>query len=425
VTDVQPAAAPRTDNLTVVGIGGDIGMYALCRAFHEQYGALSVVLSTVATRAMKDSAFVENVVVPGLDDTEVLLEALEDQAERLSDRTLILLTNSDWHVATIVAHRERLAAAGYHFSYPSAEVLRQVSSKDGFAEVCAQVGIDTPKTVPVNIPALGGEVDRTPEIPFSYPLIAKPADSSQWQNVHFPGKLKVHELDSQEELQELIAHLVRAEYPGTLLVQEFIPGDETQIRSLTAYRDSAGKVTLLASGRVLLEEHTPGTLGIPSAILVEQYPEAMAAAEWFLEHVGYTGFANFDFKQDPETGREVFFEVNPRVGRNNYYVTGSGANVAKALVEDVVLGNEIPQLRPTRDICYCVVPFDLLCRYITDRALLARLKDLKRHGAVVNPLRYSGDSGLRRRLITEGIIQNYRRKYRQYFPPPRANSGAA
>ena len=55
-----------------VGVGGDIGVYALLRAFHEQYGTPAVALSSVATRAMTDSTFVTNVVVPGIDDAAVL-----------------------------------------------------------------------------------------------------------------------------------------------------------------------------------------------------------------------------------------------------------------------------------------------------------------------------------------------------------------
>jgi predicted ATP-grasp superfamily ATP-dependent carboligase len=298
--------------------------------------------------------------------------------------------------------------------------LAQVSTKAGFAEVCDAVGIPTPATVAVNIPELqeSGQSPAEVKIDFEFPVIAKPSDSSQWQNVHFPGKLKVHELENRAELDALIQKLIVADYPGTLLVQDLIPGDETQLRSLTAYRDSGGQVTLLATGRVLLEECTPGTLGIPAAILVEPYEAAMAAATRFLNHVDYQGFANFDFKRDSRTGEDVFFEVNPRIGRNNYYVTGAGANVAQFLVEDRVLGKQLPLTEATEEVLYSVVPFDLLRRYITDQGLLDRLARLQRAGSTVNPLRYSGDNGLRRRLVTEGIIQNYRRKFAKYHPSP-------
>jgi len=415
---------PQPRDIAVVAIGGDIGVYAMCRAFHEAFGANSVVLSTVSTRPMERSAFIENVVAPGLADDETLIKALETQAERLAKpgRQLVLLTNSDWHVHTIAANRERLEAAGYFFQYPTPEVLSEVSTKAGFAEVCSRLDIPTPGSVPVNIRELvagNGKPDDV-AVPFAFPVIAKPSDSSQWQELSFSGKQKIHTLNNRQELDELLGKLIEANYPGVLLVQEYIPGDETQQRSMTAYRDSAGNVTLLASGRVLLEEHTPGTLGIPAAILTEPYEDAFEAATRFLNEVGYTGFANFDFKRDSRDGRHVFFEVNPRIGRNNYYVTAAGANTAEVLVADVIDGatTEVPR-RADKEVLYTVIPFNLLQRYIVDPELLARLKKVVARGGLANPLKYKGgDSGLWRRLIVAGISLAYRRKYHQFYPKP-------
>lgn len=423
--DGGAAASPpdiNGDTMIAVGVGGDVGTYALVRAFHEQYGVTGVVLSSVATRPMQDSAIVTNVVVPGLDDTETFLSSLERVAAQHPGRRPVLLTNADWFVREVITHRERLEAAGFVTPYPSMAVLEQVSSKEGFAEVCDRLGIPTPRTVVADIPKLTAQGGRAAvaemELDLQFPLIGKPSNSADWHYVDFPGKAKIHHLDSRAELDEILGHLVDAGYPSAFLVQEFIPGDETQMRSLTAYRDSSGVVTLLATGRVLLEEHTPGTLGIPAAILVEPYDDAMDAATRFLDETNYVGFANFDYKRDPRTGEHVYFEVNPRIGRNNFYVTASGANVARVLVEDQVLGRPVPPVRSTGEVLYTVVPFGLLLKYVLDPELKARLKRLKAEGRVVNPLRYDQDSGFKRRLIVEAITQNYRRKYAQYYPEP-------
>ena len=118
------------------------------------------MLSKVATRAMQDSAIAENVVVPGLDDVDVFLSTLEGIAQQHRDTTLVLLTNADWHVRTVILNRERLEAAGYVLPYPSLPVLEQVSSKEGFAQVCDQLGIPTPRTVPVDVAKLVAEGGR-------------------------------------------------------------------------------------------------------------------------------------------------------------------------------------------------------------------------------------------------------------------------
>ena len=417
-----PSAPVDSDSLIAVGVGGDVGTYALIRAFHEQYGVHGVVVSSVATRPMQDSAIVTNVVVPNLDDTETFLTALERVAAEHAGRRPVLLTNADWFVREVITHRERLEAAGYVMPYPSMEVLEQVSSKEGFAQVCDRLGIPTPRTVVADIPKLAAQGGRAAvaemQLDLQFPLIGKPSSSADWHYVDFPGKAKIHHLNTRAELDEVLGHLVDAEYPSAFLVQEFIPGDETQMRSLTAYRDSSGVVTLLATGRVLLEEHTPGTLGIPAAILVEPYEDAMDAATRFLDETGYVGFANFDYKLDSRTGKHVYFEVNPRIGRNNFYVTASGANVARVLVEDQVLGLRSELVRSTSEVLYTVVPFGLLLRYVLDPELKERLKRLRSEGKVVNPLKYDRDSGFKRRLIVEAVTQNYRRKYAQYYPEP-------
>ncbi|MFD6092035.1 carboxylate--amine ligase [Oerskovia sp. NPDC060338] len=408
-------------DLLPVGVGGDIGVYAMVRAFHEQYGTDAVVISSVATRAMADSSFVTNVVTPGIDDPEVLVTALERVAAQHPGKTLVLLTNADWFVRSIVENRARLEDK-YVMSYCTLEVLEQVSSKEGFAEVCDRLGIPTPRTVAVSVPQLvaDGGLAAIPalRVDLEFPVVAKPSSSADYHYVSFPGKRKIHHVDSRAELDELLGHLVTAGYPGTFLVQEFIPGDETQMRSLTAYRDTRGVITLLATGRVLLEEHTPGTLGIPAAILTEPYEDAMEAASRFLDNVGYTGFANFDYKLDPRTGRHVYFEVNPRIGRNNYYVTAAGANIARALVEDRVLGRSIEPLLATKEVLYSVVPFRLLQKYILDPSLRIRLQAVKDRGDAVNPLKYSKDGGLKRRLVVEAMTQNFYRKYKKHYPEP-------
>jgi len=402
--------------LLPVAVGGDIGVYALLRAFHQEYGCRAVVLSAVPTRAVRDSSFIDNVVVPGIDDVETLVAALEQIGAAHPGTTKLLVTNADWYVEMLVANRARLEQH-YLMPFCSPDVLALVSDKNEFARVCAELSIPTPQTVTVHLPDLAAADVPNLSIDFAYPVVAKPS-SADYHYVEFPGKKKIHYLANRAELDELLLALVHAGYRGTFLVQDLIPGDETQMRSLTAYRDTRGIVTLLATGRVLLEEHTPGTLGIPAAILTEPYDDAMDAAAAFLNRVGYLGFANFDYKWDVRRERHVFFEMNPRIGRNNYYVTAAGANPARFVVEDLVHGRAVDPVRVQAEILYCVVPFRWLLRYILDPVLRARLRQVVRRGGVAHPLKYRAERSWRRRATVLAITANYVRKYRRYYPRP-------
>ncbi|MDK6486720.1 hypothetical protein QP158_11585, partial [Streptococcus agalactiae] len=84
-----------------------------------------------------------------------------------------------------------------------------------------------------------------------FPVVAKTAVGADYDEVSFVGKKKIYFVDSQAELDDLWKKLASAGYRSTFVVQELIPGDNTQMRSITAYVDSHGEVTLLGSARVL------------------------------------------------------------------------------------------------------------------------------------------------------------------------------
>ena len=124
-------------------------------------------------------------------------------------------------------------------------------------------------------------------------------------------------------------------------------------------------------GRVLLEEHTPGTLGNPAAILTGRLAQIEADARRLVEHLGWTGFANFDVKVDPRTGVGHFFELNPRTGRSNYYLTASGLNPAAYWMADHLDG-DWPHAAEPLEVLYRIVPGFLLDKYVHDESVTRR-----------------------------------------------------
>ena len=396
-------------------VGGDIGAYALIRSFYEAHGVRGVVISKVATRAFAYTRIADQVIAD-VDDADALVAALLEVAGKREGQRLVLMSNADWYVETIVRRRAELERA---FEIPacSAQSFDRVSSKELFQADCEALGIPVPMTVPVRcaagVTSVDGDLDA-----LTYPVIGKASSSAEMYYVDFPGKLKVHTLASRAEVDGLIRRLEGAGFVGTYLFQEFIPGDETQMRSLTAYRDARGVVTLACTGRVLLEEHTPGTLGIPAAILTEPYPEAMDAMTAYLDRVDYRGFANADYKYDERTGKHVFFEVNPRIGRNNYYVTASGLSPADAVRADLDGTDAVP-VRGTAEVLYSVVPVALLRRYLPEQGLRDRVLAAARRG-VARPLHAPSDRSVQRWAIVTALTLNYWRKYRAHYPRPTA-----
>lgn len=399
-----------TDLLPVI-VGGDIGVYAIGRSFHEAYGCRCICLAASPTEAITRSVFFDVETLPPHADDRQTLAVLRGLAAANPGRKLVLMANDDRHSVFVGRYHSELEKAGYSLPFPPVEVTECVTDKAQFAQICTELGIDTPRTVSVNVGS--GE---TPSLPFDFPVVAKAARGDAYDQVDFPGKRKIYFIETAAELDELWATLRKAGFDDTFLVQELIPGDNTQMRSITAYVDSHGDVTMIGSARVLLEDHAPTMIGNPVAMITEPFDDLWDSARAFLTDTGYRGFANFDVKVDPRDGRAVFFEVNPRIGRNSWYMSAAGVNPMSIMVRDLIDHEHVKPQEVHNKILYSLVPDALLRHYVRDEELRQRVHALQRSGKRKNPLVYTAETSLVRSAIVALQTLNHIRKFRRFYP---------
>lgn len=413
----MPAASPVDPGFDVIVLGAGLNSLNLTIAFHQQYGMRCTTVVRIPV-AMNEHTVTSDLLVLGAEASdEDMRDALVELAsKRPTGRPALLLTNADSLIDFIDRFRTDLEAH-YLLAQVDATLLARLADKAEFAEICQELGIDTVPTVIVDF-SLAQEPDWNghQELPWSYPVVGKAANTAEYHHVQFPGKKKVFFLESAAQQQDLVRRLAESGFTGRFLFQELIEGDDTAQRSVTAYRSSRGRVTLLCAAQVLLGEHTPEALGRPAAMITGDFPTLTAAAEKFLDAVDYVGFANFDVKVDPRTGRECFFEINPRIGRNNYYVTAAGEPVARHVVEDRLHGRDIEQVRVTAPILYTILPLRLVMHYVRDAALRGHVLRVARRN-LRNPFRY-GPEGLWMRAYSVVSGLNFVRKYRAVYPRP-------
>ena len=199
-----------------------------------------------------------------------------------------------------------------------------------------------------------------------------------------------------------------------MIIQDFIPGDDSYMRVLTNYSDRNGKVKFMCLGHVLLEEHTPHGSGNHAVILNEPCGPFAEKIRAFLEDIGYVGFSNFDIKYDQRDGKYKFFEINCRQGRSNYYVTGAGYNIAKLLVEDQVEKKDLPFVLADRPSLWRVVPRKVAFTYIVSD-YHQQMRELMRQGKEVRPLFYDKDKALMRTLRMEKNLLGHFQKFKTYY----------
>ena len=397
-------------DLLPVLLGSDANVYGMARSFYMEYGVTSLAIGKGALAATANSKLVKMAVVePNLEDDAVFARTLTDFAKAHAGKTLVLVSCGDNYTGLMARNRAALEPF-YKFACPTPELVAELDTKEFFYKACERHGLSYPRTF-----GCTNENYKTVELPFPFPCIIKASNSVAYWNCKFPHKKKVFVAYNKEEFDAITAAIYSSSYQDNLVLQEYIPGDDNCMRVLNCYSGLDHKVKLMALGRPLLEEQTPEGIGNYAAIMNVRDDELMEKMKAFLEDVGWEGFSNFDMKYDARDGKYKLFEMNPRQGRSSFFVTASGYNLAKWLVEDVVEHKEQGLTIADAHHLWMIAPAGIIKKYLKDEALLAEAKELMRQGKVSHQLFCKEDAGLKRRIwYIKNQLNNYR-KYKRYF----------
>ncbi|WP_208012807.1 hypothetical protein [Nesterenkonia salmonea] len=400
------------DFLPVI-IGTDLNAYHMAASFHEAYGVKPHVVGKVQLGFTHYSSIISSTTfVEDLDKPEVFVPALRDYAQSLRREglPLLLVGTSDHYVRLIIENADQLKDL-YRFNYPTEDLLNALHVKDAFYPLAQQHGLEIPET---HIHHVGDPVEELQETITRYPVILKPGNSVEYYRNKFPGQEKVYRLNSAEEVASVVARISDSGYRGTLIIQDFIPGDDTFIWDSVLYLNTEGRAEFVNFGQVLLQEHEASAIGNYTAIISRFNREVMTQLKEFLEAIGYTGIANFDIKYDSRDQAFKVLEVNVRQGRSSWYATAQGHNLAGYLVEDLIHGKRREPGECAfvdKDVLFTVVPQYILRKYVTAPGVRDDVARMIRQKKVRNPLYYSGDTSLLRRAWLAVRAVRYRKKY--------------
>lgn len=400
----------KADFLPVI-LGSDDNAYGMARAFHEQYGIKSIVVTKGHILPTMHSKIVEKKIYEQLDDPEVFIESMLDLYEELKERAdkLLVVASNENYAELAIRNREKLEPH-YVLPFISEELMDQVVYKERFYEMCEEYGLDYPDTV-----IFKKGMDPEMDLPFDFPVVVKASDSMTYFNAQFEGKKKAYVLHDKASFVETIQQIYSSTYEDSLIVQDYIPGNDTVMRVLNAYVDQHGKVRMMCLGRVILEDYTPILIGNYVGIIGEENQELYAQYKKFLEEIGFRGYANIDLKYDRRDGKYKIFELNIRQGRSSYFVTANGYNMAKYLVEDRVYDRPAPTEYGSNSYLWHAVPKDLLIKYTMDEDLKEQVIDRFEKGQAKSTLYYPKDLGLIRRFKLRSFYKDYYARFEKYF----------
>ncbi|MDW7672897.1 MAG: ATP-grasp domain-containing protein [Bacillota bacterium] len=393
-------------------LGSDVNAYGMAKSFHQQYGVKSVAVGKAQLFATNYSKIITVDVCDDFDHPDVFVPKLISVAKELKKTTakLVLIASSDNYVELIVRNKEVLAEY-YVTPFVDEDLLNCLIYKEKFYETCDKHNLDYPKTV-----ICTKENKDQLQLPFEFPVVVKPSDSLLYANCSFAGKKKAYVLQDKKGFKEVINKIYSTSYDKNLIIQEYIPGDDTAMRVLNCYCGQDKKVKMMCLGRPLLEDYTPVLIGNYTAIINEYNEEIYSKYKDFLEQIGYIGYANIDMKYDERDGKYKVFEINLRQGRSSYFVTGSGYNLAKYLVEDYVYNGGSSELVLGRnESLWLGIPKGVLLKYLEDEELKAYVQKLIKQKKYCYTLYYNKDFNLIRYLKNSLYYQAYHKRYAQYF----------
>ncbi len=390
-------------------LGSDMNAYGMARAFYEAYGIKPLVLGRAHLTATQDSRILQFKQIDHLNEQEYFVPAMEKVAKDLEGENLLLLACGDDYAKLIIKNKSVLQQ-WYTVPYIDESLMDQILLKENFYKMCEKYDFKYPGTTTVTAE---NYEEFTP--PFEYPIILKASNSVEYWACSFPGKKKVFVANDEAEKTAILKAIYSSSYQDTMIVQEFIPGDDSYMRVLNAYVGKDGKVKLMCLGNPILEEHSPEGIGSYAAIVTTYDKDLMDKVKNFLEDIGYTGFANFDMKYDYRDKEYKLFEINLRNGRSSYFVTASGHNLMKYVADDYMLNIKQETTYVQNKHLWMIIPKGVLFKYASNEKLKMEAKSLIRQGEWTNSLYYDKDMNAKRWVKLTLNNLNYYRKYKKYF----------
>lgn len=396
-------------------LGNDINAYYLARCYHELTGrkADMIGIEIPGTKSFAYTRYTKilNIkYVAKLWEEEVFLKEINEYYDNNHDEPILLISSNETYSNFIAKNREDLKDK-FYFSYPSEELQSTLVNKEKFYKTYSKSVLDLPKTVYYDCKS-----DKPLKSKLVFPVIVKPANVILFKHITFKGKKKIYRLNSLEEVNKVITYFKDGGYDDTLIIQEYIPGDDSHLFDAVVYVDKNQKTKLVSFAQIGLQEHNPSMIG-NAAVLINGYSEFGGVDEQidkickFMDSIGYQGFAEFDMKYDARTKQYKVMEINARQGRCSYYIAPCGYNLVEVLAKDLIFDEEIEFAKIDKIQLETFVPKCVVKKYITNEKFKKEV--LKLWKKRVEALNYKKDNGFLRKLLLIKIKMNYIKQYKE------------
>ncbi len=230
-----------------------------------------------------------------------------------------------------------------------ADVIDKAEDRQKFKDAMIKIGVEVPKSIVVS--SLGQALDAVEEV--GLPCVLRPSFTMGGSG----GGIAYN----REEFAQLITNGLQLSPVGEVLVEESVIGWKEF--ELEVMRDHADNVVIICSIENLdpMGVHTGDSITVaPAQTLSDrEYQRMRDAAKRIIREIGVeTGGSNIQFAINPQDGRMIAIEMNPRVSRSSALASkATGFPIAK-IAAKLAVGYTLDELRNdiTRETPACFEP---------------------------------------------------------------------
>ncbi len=326
-----------------------------CKALREEGYRIVLINSNPATimtdPETADRTYVEP-ITPGAVEKIIELERPDALLPTLGGQTGLNTAAAVWDSGVLQKHGVEMIGA-------NREVIHRAEDRTEFKNICVSVGLDVPTS------GVAHSMDQAREIlrEVQLPCCIRPAYTLGGTGGGFAFNV--------EEFERIAARGLAASPVSEILIEESALGWKEY--ELELMRDRADNVVIVCSIENIdpMGVHTGDSITVaPAQTLTDaEYQRMRDAALAVIRAVGVeTGGSNIQFAVEPDTGRMVGIEMNPRVSRSSALASkATGFPIAK-IAAKLAVGytlDEIPNditrqtpacFEPTIDYCVIKIP---------------------------------------------------------------------
>lgn len=396
----------------VLILGTDPNAYYMARCCYEAYHKKAYLIGKDRLAFTKFSNILNVRYEDGMWEKEKFLHILNSFAEEHKGKKIVLISTNETYAEFISESKDKLSKQ-FVYNYPSVDVIKSLTNKETFYKTYQNSCLKFPKTVYF-------DCTKDKKIPsMTYPIVLKPANVVMYNHLKFEGKNKIYKLNDEEELKNVLGLIKSGGYTDKLIIQEFIPGDDSNLFDAVVYVNTKKEVEFISFAQIGLQERTKSMVG-NAAVLINglnttngNVEEMAKDIKKFMESIDYQGFAEVDMKYDVRDNTFKVLEINARQGRCSYYVAALGKNLVQVLVDDVLnnVQNEYEFL--DKKVLLSFVPKGIVKKYITNKEFKSEALKMWKH--VIKPMDAKCDKNFKRFLLLRKRWFHYYKEYKNGY----------